>query len=102
MLVHPDAVEAQGFGVFELVQIGVINRVALDRIVERGGDIDPNRMMLFAEIVRQMGPWHQVEPSEFHYVSSVNYGKCFNYGAGRQHLSRLALTYGRRSSLLAF
>src|SRR5439155_24770080 len=66
VLVAADAVEAERLGVLELVQILVVDVVALARIVERVRNIDPHRAVLGAEIIRQIGPWHQVEPREFH------------------------------------
>src|SRR5207245_3663680 len=43
-----------------------VDVMALARIVERVGNIDPHRAVLRAEIVRQVRPRHQVEPGEFH------------------------------------
>src|SRR5215475_3002054 len=66
MLVAADPVEAERLGVLELVQILVVDVVALLGIVERVRDVDPHGTVLGAEIVRQIGPRHQVEPREFH------------------------------------
>src|SRR5262245_18870699 len=66
VLVAADPVEAERLGVLELVEILVIDVVALARIVERAGDVDPDGAMLCPEIVRQIRPRHQVEPGELH------------------------------------
>src|SRR5262245_66143653 len=66
VLVAADAVEAERLGVLELVQVLVIDVVVLVGIVERAGDVDPHGTMLRSEIIRQVGPRHQVEPREFH------------------------------------
>src|SRR5262245_59146125 len=66
VLVAADAVEAERLGVLELVQVLVVDVVALLGIVERAGDVDPHGTMLGPEIIRQVGPRHQVEPREFH------------------------------------
>src|SRR5207245_2371985 len=40
-------------------------------IVERVGDVHPDRAVLLAEVVGQVRPRHQVEPGEFHGRSSI-------------------------------
>ncbi len=66
VLVDADAVEAERGGVFQQVHVGVVDLVALHRIEQALVDIDPDRAVLLAEVVRQIGPGHQVEPGEFH------------------------------------
>ena len=70
MLVDADAVEAERVGVFEQVEVVVINLVALHRVVQPVVDIDPDGAVLLPEIVRQMRPGHQVEPREAHVEAS--------------------------------
>ena len=71
MLVDADAVEAERGRVFELVEVLVIDAVAFDGVVEAGVDIDPDGAVGLAEVLRQVGPGHQVEPVEFHGESPV-------------------------------
>src|SRR5215472_6730247 len=66
MLVAADPVEAERLRVLELVEILVVDVVALARIVERVRNVDPHRAVLGAEVVRQVRPRHQVEPGELH------------------------------------
>src|SRR5262249_48894533 len=51
---------------FELVEIVVVDLVPAHRVVQRTGDVDPDRPIFLAEILRQVGPGHQVEPNEAH------------------------------------
>ena len=66
MLVAADGVEADVGGIFEEIEIGVVDLVALHRIEQLLVDVDPDRTVLLPEIVRQIGPRHQVEPCELH------------------------------------
>ncbi len=66
MLVHADAIEPERPGVFEQINVRVVERVALLGIEQPRIDIHPDRAMLLAEIGRQVGPRHQVKPGEFH------------------------------------
>ncbi len=68
MLVDRDRVEAQRFGVLELVHIVVVDVVTAGRLVDGVRDIDPHRAVLGPEVFVQVGPGHQVEPGEFHVV----------------------------------
>ena len=66
MLVHPDPVEPERVRVLELVHVLVIDEVALARVVERAGDVDPDGTVLLPEVVGQVGPRHEIEPRELH------------------------------------
>ena len=66
VLVDADAVEADARRIFELVQVFVVGAVPDRRIEQLGGHIDPDRAMLFPEVVGQLGIGHQVEEVEFH------------------------------------
>src|SRR5206468_2711948 len=61
VLVDADAVEAQLIGVSERVDVLAIELMSLDRIVELVGEPDPGRVVALVEVVRQIGPGHQVE-----------------------------------------
>ena len=74
VFVDADAVKAERVGIFEQVQIVVVDFVAAHWIIQVAVDIDPHGAMLFPEILGQIGPWHEVEPSEFHWcVSPVDF-----------------------------
>src|SRR5580700_448652 len=66
MLVDADRVEAAFGGEFELMHEVVVHVMRAARIEQRGMDIDPDRGMLLAEIVGQLGVGHQVEPHQLH------------------------------------
>jgi hypothetical protein len=66
VLVDPDTIEPDRLGEFELVEIGVVKLVAARRVIKRARDVDPDRAVFLAEILGQIGPWHQVEPDEAH------------------------------------
>ena len=66
VLVHADRVEAAVGGVFELVHEVVVHVVRAPRVEQRGVDVHPDRGVLVAEVLRQLGVGHQVEPHEFH------------------------------------
>src|SRR5262249_16258627 len=50
----------------QLVHEVVVHEVGALRVEQRGMDVDPDRRMLLAEIVGQLGVWHQVEPEQLH------------------------------------
>jgi hypothetical protein len=66
VFIGADCVETQGGGVFEQVEISVIDLVALFGIEELGIDVHPHRAMFFPEVVGQVWPWHGIKPDEFH------------------------------------
>ena len=66
VLVDADRVVAAGGGVFELVHEVVVHVMRAPRVEQRRVDVDPHRRMLLAEVVRQFGVRHQVEPHELH------------------------------------
>jgi hypothetical protein len=66
VLVHADAVEADLVGVEELVEIGVVDVVALDGVVVVDGDVDPHRSHPLPEIVGKVRIGHEVEEMELH------------------------------------
>ena len=72
VLVDADAVEAERGGVLELVEVLVVDAVAFDGVVEAGVDIDPDGAVGLAEVLREVGPGHEVEPVEFH--GGVSFG----------------------------
>src|SRR5436309_151185 len=74
MLIHPERVVAEGFGVLELIHVTVVEKMALLGIEERVGDIDPDRAILLAEIRREVRPGHEVEPGELH-LRSLLFGR---------------------------
>ena len=66
VLVNANAVEAHVGGVFELVEVLVVNLVAAYRVEQLAGDVHPDAAVLLAEVLRQVGVGHQVKPVEFH------------------------------------
>ncbi|WBL35213.1 hypothetical protein O0235_10475 [Tepidiforma flava] len=61
-----DAVEADFFGELEFIEVFVVDAVRLFGVEEAVVDIDPDGAVLFLEVVRQVGPGHEVEPVELH------------------------------------
>ena len=78
VLVHADRVEAAIGGVFQLVHEVVVHVVRAARIEQRRMDVHPDRRVLVAEPVRQLGVGHQVEPHQAHrtILSSRHGGAC--------------------------
>jgi hypothetical protein len=66
VLVHADAVETQGVGIFELVEVAVVELGALGRVEKRVGKRDPRGIVLLVEIRRVVGPRHEVEKIRLH------------------------------------
>src|SRR4051794_29950833 len=67
MFVDTNAVESHLLGKLKLVEIIVVNLVALHRIVKFSrGRIDPDRTITLREVIRQIRIWHQVEPMKLH------------------------------------
>src|SRR5260370_33371954 len=66
MLVDADRVETAFGGVFEFVHEIVVHVMRPPRIEQRRMDVDPDRWMLLAKIVGQLGVRHQVEPHQLH------------------------------------
>ena len=73
MLVDAKPVIANRFGKFELVEISVVDLVPTHRVVERARDVDSDRAVFLEKIVGQVGPWHQIEPDEAHWLPPVVY-----------------------------
>src|SRR5215470_8994940 len=90
MLVAANAVEAERLRVLELVEVLVVDVVALARIVERVRNVDPHRAVLGAEVVRQVRPRHQVEPGELHERLRVTGLGARNSAAARRRAARSA------------
>ena len=68
VFVTTDAVEADLLGVLELVHILVIDEMAFLRVIQLVRNIDPHRVIFFAEIIRQIRPRHQIEPCKLHAI----------------------------------
>lgn len=105
MLVHAQAVEAGLVSVFELVEILVVVRVALDGIVEARGNVDPNAAVTLREILRQMFVRHEVEEMTLHWQAASKSSSRRSGGAeivlhGRG-CNLLSTQLGGRSSLTA-
>ena len=66
VLVDPEPVIADRLGIFELVEIGIVDLVPAHRVIERARDVDPHRAVFLAKILRQIGPRHQIEPDKAH------------------------------------
>ena len=66
VLVDPDAVEADGLRVLELIHVLVVDTVRDLRVEQPTRDVDPDRAFGVREVVRQQGPRHEVEPGELH------------------------------------
>ena len=75
VLVAAHRVEAAIGGVFHFVHEVVVHQVRAFGIEQRGVDVHPDRRVFLAEIVRQFGVGHQVEPHEAH-------GSILELGAG--------------------
>src|SRR5262245_54607930 len=69
VLVAADAVEAERLGILQLIQVSVVDMVALAGVIQRVGNVHPDGAVCLAEIVRQVWPRHQVEPGELHRVA---------------------------------
>src|SRR5579859_5852641 len=66
VLVDAEPVEAEGLGVLELVHVLVVQRVALDRVIQLVGQIHPDRTIALPKVIGQIRPRHQVEPRKAH------------------------------------
>ena len=66
MLVNADPIETDLVGVAELVNVLGVILVALGGVEVFIGQIDPSRVVLLGEIVRQVPVGHQVEERDFH------------------------------------
>src|ERR1700722_10043553 len=66
VLVDAEAVEAQLVGVFELVEVTVVERVPFDRIVVAVGQRHPRRIVTLGIGQIEVGVRHQVERDELH------------------------------------
>ena len=66
VLVDADAVEAELVGVHQLVEVGVVDLVALHGVVVVDRDVDPDRAHLLPEVVRQVRIRHEMEEMELH------------------------------------
>jgi hypothetical protein len=67
VLIDADAVEAELIGVFELVQVLVVDLVATHGVVQLSrGEVDPDAVVALAEVVREVRVRHQVEEMELH------------------------------------
>ena len=73
VLVHADAVIAELVGIFKLVEVVVIGLVSYHRVIELRVDIHPDRAVLLAEVIRQVGIRHEVEPVELHGYLSISW-----------------------------
>ena len=79
MLVDGDAVEAEFGGELELVEIAVVELMALHGIEIAVGQHHPDAFVpvLHAEV--QVGVGHQVEEGDFHGVSPASDPVCLKY-----------------------
>jgi hypothetical protein len=68
VLVYADPIEPKFRSVFEQVDVGIVELVALLGIEQPGIDVDPHGAVLFPEIRRQIRPRHEVKPCEFHHT----------------------------------
>jgi hypothetical protein len=68
MLVDAEAVEAEIAGVFQEIQVVVVDPVGLARVEQARIDVDPHAAMLFGKVVGQVGPGHEIEPVKLHRV----------------------------------
>ena len=91
MLVAADGVEAAVGRVLHLVHEVVVHVVGALRVEQRGMDVDPHRGMLLAEVVRQLGVRHQVEPHQLHGVCSLGGA----VSSGWRHVSAARSLTGR-------
>ena len=65
-------------GVFEQVEVVVINLVTFGWVEVARVDIDPHRAVGGTEIVGQVRPRHEVEPGEFHRLFASTLGSVYN------------------------
>ena len=72
MLVDAEPVEAHRVGVFQLIEVVVVEAMTDFRIVQIARDIDPHAVILLFEIFRQEPIRHQMEPGKFH--NSFSFG----------------------------
>ena len=66
VLVDADAVEAHLFGELQLVQELVVELMALHRVEQLAGHVDPYAVVVLLEVLRKEPVGHQVEPTELH------------------------------------
>lgn len=66
VFVHEDAVEAIFGREFELVHEIVVDAVGAFGVEEAGVDVDSDGGMLLAEVLREIGVGHEVEPQKLH------------------------------------
>src|SRR5262252_6614967 len=71
MLIAAHRVEAAVGRELHLVHEVVVHQVCALRVEQRRMHINPYRRMLLAEVVRQFGVRHQMEPEELHGQSSL-------------------------------
>ena len=66
MLIHTYRVETDVGGEFKLIHEVVVHQMRALWIEQRRVDIDPHRIVLLTEIVRQFCVRHQVKPHQAH------------------------------------
>ena len=66
MLIDADGIEPDLGGVFELVHEVVVHVMGTLGVEQFGVDIHPHGRVLRAEILRQLGVGHQMEPHQLH------------------------------------
>ena len=66
MLVDANRVKADLGRIFQLVNEVVVHQMPACRLEQLGVDVNPYRVIGLAEILRQLGIGHQVEPHQFH------------------------------------
>lgn len=66
VFVHSDAVETDLVGELQLVHVRVVEAVGFLRVEQVGIDVHPDGPVRLPEVLREIGPGHEVEPNEFH------------------------------------
>src|ERR1041385_5059314 len=93
MLVDADGIEAEFVGVFEHVEVFVVERMAALRVVERVGQVYPDTVIALAEVIREPAIRHEMEPVEFHADSS---GVALRQSKGGTDVMFLVVKIGKR------
>ena len=68
MLVDADAVEAELLGVFQLIEVSVVEGAALLGVVDPVREAEPRRRILgrVVKVGGEIGPWHQMKKVKLH------------------------------------
>jgi hypothetical protein len=66
--------------------------MAFLRVVQFVGNINPHRVIFLTKIIRQIWPWHQIEPRELHAILLNEHSSAFEYQRIYQYVVYPAIT----------